>query len=185
MHSGLPFPFASSCLLVPIADANLYCCAFPLRDAVPQLSRFLREDRNEVGDALKDHTAPAPVFEKTQFSMLTEHVREYVHEAMMVRGSRLQRVVLFGIETHVCVLQTAMDLLEQGVDVHVVVDGVSSQRVLDRTVALSRLQSLGAFLTSTESLMLGLLGDAAHPKFKEVSEILKEHNQTPNHLDHM
>lgn len=45
-------------------------------------------------------------------------------------------VVLFGIEAHVCVQQTALDLLEQGYDVHVLVDGCSSQRPIDRAVAL-------------------------------------------------
>lgn len=92
-----------------------------------------------------------------------------------------KRAVLFGIEAHACVQQTAFDLLELGYHTHVVVDGVSSQVEVDRAVALERLRGVGCFLTTSESLLLELLGDAKHPKFKEVSTLLKSRPEDPLH----
>jgi hypothetical protein len=83
----------------------------------------------------------------------------------------------------VCVQQTALDLLSQGKSVYVVVDGVSSQRSGDRMVALQLLNTAGAALTTTESLMLGLVGGADHPRFKDLSKLLIEHNKAPTELD--
>lgn len=57
-------------------------------------------------------------------------------KAKLAASPERRTIVLYGIEAHVCVQQTALDLLETGYDVHVLVDGVSSQRALDRAVAL-------------------------------------------------
>ena len=66
--------------------------------------------------------------------MTTNHPQVKAHIGTL--GEARKSVVLVGIETHVCVQQTALDLLELGYDVHVLVDGVSSQKPLDRAVAL-------------------------------------------------
>ena len=84
--------------------------------------------------------------------------------------------MLFGIETHVCVQQTCFDLLREGKQVFVVADACSSQRLGDRAIALRHMQSAGAFITTTESVMLTLIGGADHPDFKVVSRLLKDHN---------
>lgn len=70
------------------------------------------------------------IVEKSKFSMVSP-------EALERAGSELSSVILTGIEAHVCVQQTALDLLEMGVDVHLVVDAISSQRVTDRDTALT------------------------------------------------
>ena len=70
------------------------------------------------------------IVEKSKFSMVCPEVME-------LAGSELSSVILTGIEAHVCVQQTALDLLEMGVDVHLVVDAISSQRVIDRDTALT------------------------------------------------
>jgi hypothetical protein len=84
------------------------------------------------------------------------------------------QVMLVGIEAHVCVLQTTLDLLERGLEVHLVVDGLSSQRLADRAVGLQRAAQSGAFLTSQEMVMFQLAGDAKHPSFKLISALAKE-----------
>ena len=56
-----------------------------------------------------------------------------------------------------------------GIDVHVVVDCCSSRSMTDRKFALERLRDVGAFLTTSECVILGLAPDAAHPKFKQIS----------------
>jgi nicotinamidase-related amidase len=78
-----------------------------------------------------------PTFEKKLFSMCTPEVMSHISSL----GDRTS-FILFGIEAHVCVQQTALDLLEQGFDVHVVVDGVSSMSPLDREVALNRMEKV-------------------------------------------
>jgi nicotinamidase-related amidase len=123
--------------------------------------------------------ATAPVFGKTKFSMLTAEVDAALAGGGGGGGSGggapVEHVVLCGIESHVCVFQTAMELLQRRVQVHVVVDGVSSQRRGDRAVALSSLAAAGAALTTTEAIIFQLLGDAAHPSFKEVQKGVMEH----------
>ena len=111
---------------------------------------------------------PSRTFGKTSFSMLTTEVA-----AAMPPHAR--HAVLCGIEAHVCIKQTALDLLAHNVTVHLVVDGVSSQRAGDRAVALSALQALGVRLTTTESILFELLGDAKHAAFKDVQKIAIAH----------
>lgn len=65
--------------------------------------------------------------------------------------------VLFGIEAHVCVQQTVLDLLELGKDVHLIADAVSSQQKYDRDIALDRMAKSGAFVTTAQSLTFMLM----------------------------
>mmetsp|Transcript_27985 Transcript_27985/g.82287 ORF Transcript_27985/g.82287 Transcript_27985/m.82287 type:complete len:223 (-) Transcript_27985:255-923(-) len=124
-----------------------------------------------------------PIFEKKLFSMMTPEVRAHLSSSSDAMGSSDQRrtsFVLFGIEAHVCVQQTCLDLLEEGMDVHVIVDGVSSQRRLDRDVALRRMERAGAYLTTAQSAAFMLLGSAEHPNFKEVSKLVVNDMKEPN-----
>lgn len=125
----------------------------------------------------KDIGTLAPVFEKKKFSMMTEECSR--HLASLGRTSYL----LVGIEAHVCLQQTALDLLERGHDVHVVADGVSSQQPYDREVALRRMESGGAWLTTAQSAAFMLLGGADHPNFKAVSKLVKDHMALKNEFN--
>ncbi|XP_060032387.1 isochorismatase domain-containing protein 2 [Erinaceus europaeus] len=87
---------------------------------------------------------------------------------------QLCSVLLCGLETQACILNTALDLLERGLQVHVVVDACSSRSQVDRLVAMSRMRQSGAFLSTSEGLILQLVGDAAHPQFKEIQKIIKQ-----------
>lgn len=86
--------------------------------------------------------------------------------------------VIVGIESHVCVLQTVLDLLTRDKVVFVCVDAVSSIRLEDRAVALRRMERAGAILTCTESVVFELLGDAAHPGFRGASAAVREGAKT-------
>ena len=86
--------------------------------------------------------------------------------------NRLQCIVM-GCETHVCLMQTALELLNTGYDVSVVVDGVGSRRTLDKQTALDRLQFAGARLISAEMLAFEWLKSAQNPAFKEVLALVK------------
>jgi nicotinamidase-related amidase len=84
------------------------------------------------------------------------------------------KVVLAGIETHVCVLHTALDLLALDFRVYVPVDAVGSRYRLDHDVALRRLEQAGAVLTTTETCLFEWVGGADHPKFKALSALVQE-----------
>ncbi|XP_064883917.1 isochorismatase domain-containing protein 2-like [Oncorhynchus nerka] len=67
---------------------------------------------------------------------------------------------------------TTFDLLEKGIEVHIVADAVLSRSQTDRLFALSRLRQSGAFLTTTEAVLLQLVQDAKHPNFREIQKLL-------------
>jgi nicotinamidase-related amidase len=86
-------------------------------------------------------------------------------------GKRRQ-VILIGQEAHVCVLQTAMELAEQGYRVFVVEDGVCSRAPANKFNALARLREAGIVVTNMESVLFEWLRDAAHPQFKVLSSLI-------------
>jgi nicotinamidase-related amidase len=90
----------------------------------------------------------------------------------LVEANRRQ-VLLCGIESHICVYQTALDLLGAGFEVQVVADCVSSRDIRNRDIALSRMQAEGAKLTSSEMAIYELLKTAENPKFKEILQVIK------------
>jgi hypothetical protein len=106
---------------------------------------------------------------KTKFSM-------HADDASKMKGmlDECDHVCVMGIEAHVCVLQTVLDLLEAGKSVHVCVDATSSIRLEDRAVALRRMENAGAVLTCTESVIFEMLGDASDEAFRDVSKIVRE-----------
>jgi nicotinamidase-related amidase len=86
---------------------------------------------------------------------------------------RKKFILLAGIETHVCVLQTMEDLMAQGYIPVIVQDCVSSRKIADKEVALSRMQNDGAIITTAESLLFELCRHAGNERFKAVSGLVK------------
>ncbi|KAK7067010.1 Isochorismatase domain-containing protein 2, mitochondrial [Halocaridina rubra] len=116
----------------------------------------------ELGVAEHD----VPVFDKTKFSMCLPPIEE------IIKDKEIKAIVLCGIESHVCVQQTALDFLDAGLDVHLVVDACSSRSMVDRMYSFERMRDAGAFLTTSESVILGLAGGSAHPSFKQLQKII-------------
>ena len=87
-------------------------------------------------------------------------------------GGRDQ-VLICGIETHVCVYQTAAELLADGVEVHVAEDAVGSRSALNRDVGLRKMAELGAKATSVETALFEMLGRAGTDEFKQVQGLVK------------
>jgi nicotinamidase-related amidase len=83
------------------------------------------------------------------------------------------QVLLCGIESHVCVSQTAHDLLDRGLEVHVAADAVSSRAEANRELGLHKMEHSGAILTSVETALLELCGEAGTPEFKAVQELIR------------
>lgn len=84
-----------------------------------------------------------------------------------------QQCILMGCEAHVCLMQTALKLIDEGYDVSIVVDGVGSRRALDKQIALDRLSAAGARLITGEMLGFEWLKSAQNPAFKEALALLK------------
>lgn len=93
-----------------------------------------------------------------------------------LQASGREQVVLTGMETHVCVMQTALDLLTVGLTVFLPVDALQARFRLDHDVALRRLEQAGAILTTVEAVAFEWLGGADHPQFKSVSKMIKDRN---------
>jgi nicotinamidase-related amidase len=83
------------------------------------------------------------------------------------------QILICGIETHICLYQTSMELLQKGYEVHVVADAVSSRLVRNRDIALGRMQSEGVKLTVVEMAQYELLESATSPKFKDMLRLVK------------
>lgn len=84
-----------------------------------------------------------------------------------------KQILMTGIEAHVCIYQTAMDLLALGYEVQVAADAVSSRTALNRKIGIRKLRDRGAILTSAEMALFELLKTAADPKAKDLFKIIK------------
>jgi len=84
-----------------------------------------------------------------------------------------KNIVLTGIECHVCVYQTALDLISNGYNIHLVADAVSSRTPENRQIGIDAMKSAGAKITSTEMVLFEILRTAADPKAKEFFKIVK------------
>ena len=84
-----------------------------------------------------------------------------------------RQALLCGIETHVCIYQTAVDLLRKGFSVDVVADAVSSRTPENKQIAINRMTAEGINISCTEMALFELLKTAEHPQFKQVAKLVK------------
>lgn len=110
-----------------------------------------------------------PIAAKTTFSCAACDAIAAELERLPVRNW-----LVVGIEAHVCVLQTVMDLLSAGFRVFLAVDAVGSRHEVDCRVALQRMESAGATLTTVESALFEWCVDSTAPQFKQLSQLIKE-----------
>ena len=89
------------------------------------------------------------------------------------KKKNLSQIVVCGIESHVCVQQTVLDLIENGIQVNLAADAVSSRKEIDYNTALNRMRHHGAEVTTTESILFELLNICGTPQFKDISKIVK------------
>lgn len=83
------------------------------------------------------------------------------------------QVLLCGFESHICLYQSAIELLLAGYDVWIVADAVSSRSLENKQIALTELRAEGAHLTSVEMALFSLMEDARHPAFKSISKMIR------------
>jgi nicotinamidase-related amidase len=118
----------------------------------------------EIADLLTD----VEVISKTSFSCCGEKTF-----TAALQGLNRRQILLTGIETHICVHQTALQLIDAGYEVQVVADAVSSRTLDNKRIGLAKMQGAGAVITSTETALYELLKAAEGPMFKAVLGLVK------------
>lgn len=88
-------------------------------------------------------------------------------------SSNKRQVLVCGIEAHICVLQTSLDLLERGFEVFLLVDCITSRKPENKQVALARLAQAGAILSTLEMALFEMMGSADSPQFKAIQNLIK------------
>ena len=110
-----------------------------------------------------------PKFEKMEFSCSkSKHFINYINKY------DFKNIIVCGIESHICILQTSIDLLQKGYNILIPRDAIGSRSVVDNETAFLRLILSGAIASSTESLICELCKTADRKEFREVSKILKK-----------
>lgn len=106
--------------------------------------------------------------EKTSFSLLKQE------EALdMVRLFHKKQIILFGIETHICVYQTAMDLMKKGYEVYLIKDACKSRKEYEYNAGIDLMRQNGIKISCVEIALFELLESSKHPHFKEVQQLIK------------
>ncbi|MDX9976466.1 MAG: isochorismatase family protein [Candidatus Cloacimonadales bacterium] len=122
-----------------------------------------------LGDTMVDIYVPkhAVEFEKTRFSIFTPEFIDHI------KALGPDHIVLYGIEAHVCMAQSALDGKALGYNVLFVNDAISSRKQTDKEIAVQRLVHHNVEMISMEMLLFEILEDAKHPQFKEISALVK------------
>ncbi|EED21934.1 isochorismatase family hydrolase, putative [Talaromyces stipitatus ATCC 10500] len=146
-----------------------------LGDTVSELLSQITPDNGQPGNTVIAN------IDKTAFSMYTPDIVSQYHSATKNKSDKDPEqkldAIIVGIETHICVTQTTLDLLEAGHRVYIVADAVSSVNSEERGIALNRLRDAGAIVTTSESLIFEMLRDAKSPGFKSINGLIKEYKE--------
>lgn len=130
-----------------------------------QYPRGLGRSVQEIVQNLNDE---ARIIEKTAFSLLKE---DGAKETIEVFGKK--QIMLLGIEAHVCVYQTAMDLIKEGYEVHLIKDACKSRNCFEFETGINLMRDSGVKITAVEIALFELLENSMNPHFKEVQSLIK------------
>lgn len=158
---------------IPGADALVRRCAFAVQAAAGLGVDlvFTEQVPQKLGGTAPEllGLVPSPaVFGKNTFSALAD---DAIHAAVRARGA--EHLLLCGIETSVCVYQTAVDALAAGLQVTLLSDCLGARRPDDADVCLSALRHAGAHVLPSETVFYALLHDTRHPFFKTYTQLVK------------
>ncbi|NLE26265.1 MAG: hydrolase [Clostridiaceae bacterium] len=129
-----------------------------------QYTKGLGDTIPSIKEAIGDQTA----IEKTSFSCCGETV--FSERLIEIQQ---KSVIIAGVEAHICVQQTVLDLLEKGYKVFIAADCIGSRKEIDKEIALRRMENSGAVVTTGEAVLFELCGGAKTEGFKEISKLVK------------
>ena len=130
-----------------------------------QYKKGLGETTPEIRAAIGDG---AQSFEKMSFGCLAD---PKIHDEVKRIGRR--KIILCGIEAHICVAQTALQAMDEGYDVALAEDAVSSRRPSDCETGIARMRQAGVIPATVEMLLMEWLGEAGTPQFKQILPLIK------------
>jgi nicotinamidase-related amidase len=120
-------------------------------------------------DEIKPLIQDIKPIEKTTFSCIRNE-----ELFSMLKKFESKSLVIFGIESHICIAQTALDAKAQGYDVHVVVDAISSRSDFNKGIGVEKMRHFGLVMTSTETVLYEIMERKDIKEFKEVLPLLKD-----------
>lgn len=122
----------------------------------------------ELNSSLSENTTK---LEKASFSALLEP--EFKEKILELKNAGITQIAIGGIETHICVLQTACDLMKEGFEVYVIKDACASRNKKEYKTGLELLKQYGAKISCVEIALFEWLKTSKHPNFKEVQALIK------------
>jgi hypothetical protein len=160
-------------LVLDVQDVFLGVCAnvdnFTLR------TRFCVEQRPEVlgttTEKLAELATNTETVTKTGFSAFTEPATQ-----TWIDKYSIHHILVIGLETPICVYQTALDAINQEIDVTLLSDAITCRRPSDAEVALASLRIHGAHVLPSETVFYSILRDSKHPLFKEFTRLVKKYS---------
>ena len=151
--------FTAACTLL---IRGLHALGIPMM-ATEQYPQGLGTTLPEIKSLLPD----TPFVEKTRFSAVLPETEDFI------RRHNAQNIVLIGAETHICMLQTALDLHAQGLNAYIPAECAASRNPANKTNGLEQMRAAGVTVGNGESLLFALLRDAKHPAFKTISKLVR------------
>ena len=152
-----------------IASAKKLIAGFQAIDLPILVTQQYTKGLGDTVEEIKSIFSDFSHIEKSAFSVMGDET--FVET---LKNSGKKTVILCGIEAHVCILQSALDMLEDGYDVFLVVDGISSRHLHNEKYAIKRMMLSGVIPTTVESALFELLdNDSKSDTFKAISKIVK------------
>jgi nicotinamidase-related amidase len=121
-----------------------------------------------LGETISEIKENATIFTKNSFNALED--KDLLN---VIKNHNRNKIIIFGIETHICVHQTVENLIEQGFEVTVIADACGSRSEIEYQSALNFMNGKGANVKTTEMVVFELLKTAKHPHFKEIQALIK------------
>jgi nicotinamidase-related amidase len=165
------------CLLlgIPVIFTQQYTKG--LGETIPSLKDAYTEAASAYADSAGYGIAPgAANCAQTAFSYIEKTSFSAVDEPAFVKAidcTERNEIILCGVESHVCVMQTAGDLYRRGHTVRIAADASASRSTLDSDFAYSRMTQEGITVTTTEALLFDFMKSSKHPAFRSISELVK------------
>lgn len=134
-----------------------------------QYTKGLGKTIDEIADIIApDGLSENDYIDKTDFSVLKDKCLAGILDKL---GK--EQIILAGIETHICIMQSCIDLILSGYDVFIAEDCMSSRRKIDHINGLKRMQDSGAHITTAEAILMEMIGGAKNEHFRAISKIIK------------
>lgn len=130
-----------------------------------QYPKGLGETIPAIKEIIADDT---PIIEKSSFSALCENNFQNNFNKLAKK-----QIIICGIETHICVFQTAMDLISQGYEIFIINNACASRNIEEHNTAITLLRQHGAKILTTEIILFEWLKTSKHPHFKEIQNLIK------------